>query len=141
LDSALQEFRRVLKPGGRIAVIETDWSGAIMHSHDQSLTQRIFDAWDLGQANPQLPKHLRSLLTGLGFSALRVEAIPVLNASYSENTFSAGMMKNFASFARKHERISATEAEDWLAGIDKLIQQDAYFFCVNRFLFTAVKQG
>ena len=139
LDSALREYHRVLKPGGRIAILETDWSGAIMNSHDQALTQRIFDAWDLGQANPQLPKRLRPLLTGHGFGALRVEAIPILNPSYVENTFSANMMRNYASNARKHEKISAAEAEDWLAGIDELIQQDAYFFCVNRFLFTAVK--
>jgi arsenite methyltransferase len=139
LDSALQEFQRVLKPGGRLAVLETEWSGAIMHSHDQSLTQRIFDAWDLGQANPHLPLRLRPLLSALGLSALRVEAIPVLNASYCENSFSASMLRNYASNAQKHGRISAAEAEDWLSGIDSLIQQDAYFFCVNRFLFTAVK--
>jgi arsenite methyltransferase len=140
LDSALREFHRVLKPGGRIAILETDWSGAIMNSQDQALTQRIFDAWDLGQANPQLPKRLRPLLTGFGFGALRVEAIPVLNASYGENTFSANMKQNYAANARKHEKITEAEAEAWLAGIDGLIQQDEYFFCVNRFLFTAVKQ-
>jgi ubiquinone/menaquinone biosynthesis C-methylase UbiE len=139
LDSALQEFRRVLKPGGRIAVLETEWSGAIMNSHDQSLTQRIFDAWDLGQTNPHLPMRLRPLLGALGFGALRVEAIPVLNASYCENSFSATMLSNYARNAQKHDRISATEAENWLSGIEDLIQQDAYFFCVNRFLFTAVK--
>jgi len=141
LDSALAEYHRVLKPGGRIAILETDWSGAIMNSHDQSLTQRIFDAWDLGQANPQLPKRLRPLLKGLGFTALRVEAIPVLNASYCENTFSASMKHSYTANARKHEKISAAEADEWLAGIERVIQQDAYFFCVNRFLFTAVKPG
>ena len=139
LYSALREFQRVLKPGGRIAILETEWSGAIMHSHDQSLTQRIFDAWDLGQANPHLPMRLRPMLTALGFGALRVEAIPILNASYCENSFSASMMRNYASGAQKHGRISAAEAEEWLSGIDELIQQDSYFFCVNRFLFTAVK--
>jgi arsenite methyltransferase len=141
LDSALREFERVLKPGGRIAILETDWSGAVMNSHDQSLTQRIFDAWDIGQANPNLPKRLRGLLAGLGFGALRVEAIPILNAGYNDNSFSANMKKNFAGNARKHEKISAEEAEAWLQGIDRLIQDDEYFFCVNRYLFTAVKQG
>lgn len=140
LDRALAEFYRVLKPGGRIAVLETDWTGAILNSHDQSVTQRIFDAWDLACANPNLPKRLRPLLAGLGFGALRVEAIPILNASYGENSFSAGMLDNYAGAARRRDLISEDEARDWRAGIDELIRDDAYFFCVNRFLFTAVKR-
>jgi len=140
LDRALQEFYRVLRPGGRIAVLETDWSGAILNSRDQSLTQRIFDAWDLACANPNLPKRLRPLLAGLGFGALRVEAIPVLNPSYCENSFSANMLDNYARSARRRDVITDDEARDWRAGIDELIRDDAYFFCVNRFLFTAVKR-
>ena len=139
LDSALAGFHRVLRPGGRIAVLETDWSGAILNSHDQALTQRIFDAWDLACKNPNLPKRLRPLLRDLGFGAIRVEAIPVLNPAFRENSFSANMFRNFAETARKREIISDREAEDWLAGIERLIADDAYFFCVNRFLFTAVK--
>ena len=139
LESALAEFYRVLRPGGRIAVLETDWSGAILNSHDQSVTQRIFDAWDLACANPNLPKRLRTLLGALGFGALRVEPIPILNAGYCENSFSANMIKNYAGNALKRGRITADESAAWLAGIDELIRDDAYFFCVNRFLFTAVK--
>jgi ubiquinone/menaquinone biosynthesis C-methylase UbiE len=140
LQAALTEFHRVLRPGGRIAVLETDWTGAILNSHDQALTRRIFDAWDLACRNPNLPKRLRPLLNGLGFGALRVEAIPVLNAGYCENSFSARMLENFAAAARKRQIISADESRAWLDGIDALIRDDAYFFCVNRFLFTAVKQ-
>ena len=139
LDRALAELYRVLKPGGRIAVLETDWTGAVLNSRDQALTQRIFDAWDLACANPNLPKRLRPLLAGLGFGALRVEAIPVLNASYCENSFSADMLDNYAKAACRRKIITEDEASDWRAGIDELIRDDAYFFCVNRFLFTAVK--
>lgn len=140
LDRALAELYRVLKPGGRIAVLETDWTGAVLNSRDQALTQRIFDAWDLACANPNLPKRLRPLLAGLGFGALRVEAIPVLNASYCENSFSADMLDNYAKAACRRKIITEDEASDWRAGIDELIRDDAYFFCVNRFLFTAVKR-
>lgn len=140
LDRALAEFYRVLKPGGRIAVLETDWTGAVLNSRDQALTQRIFDAWDLACANPNLPKRLRPLLSGLGFGALRVEAIPVLNAGYCENSFSAGMLDHYAGAARRRKIITEDEASAWRAGIDELIAEDAYFFCVNRFLFTAVKR-
>ena len=139
LDSALNEFYRVLKPGGRLAILETDWTGAILNSLDQRLTQRIFDAWDLGVSNPNLPKRLRPLLRALGFGNPRVEAIPVLNSSYSENSFSANMFESWARVAHRHGAITEQEAEQWLAGIDKVIQQDAYFFCVNRFLFTTIK--
>ncbi|MCP4388460.1 MAG: methyltransferase domain-containing protein, partial [Gammaproteobacteria bacterium] len=37
MDQALREFYRVLKPHGRVAIIETDWSGAIINSHDPEI--------------------------------------------------------------------------------------------------------
>ncbi len=139
MDKALTEFYRLLKPSGRIAIVETDWSGAVINSHDQLVTRKILDACGRAVVNPNLPRRLRPILRQIGFGAMRVEAIPVLNAGYSKNSFSANMLQNFAKTARKLSAISAAESEAWLEGIENLIQQDEYFFCVNRFLFYAVK--
>ena len=139
MDQALREIHRVLKPCGRIAIVETDWSGAIINSLDQEMTRKIFDNRGLGVVNPNLPRRLGPILQRIGFGALRVEAIPVLNASYSKHSFSANMLHNFAGAAVKQNVITAAESKAWREGIDSLIQQEEYFFCVNRFLFSAVK--
>ena len=139
MDQALKEFYRLLKPCGRIAIVETDWSGAIINSEDQEVTRKILDALGRAVVNPNLPRRLRPVLRQIGFSAPRVEAIPVLNASYSKSSFSANMLQNFAATARRLGAISEAESEAWLDGIERLVQKDEYFFCVNRFLFSAVK--
>lgn len=139
LQSALDEFYRVLKPGGRLAIIETDWNGAVINSSDADLTRRIFSAWDGAVVNPHLPPRLRGLLRASGFSLSGVKAVPVLNSSYSENSFSATMLRNFATTAARHKAVSEEESESWLAGQLALAERDEFFFCVNRFLFQAIR--
>jgi ubiquinone/menaquinone biosynthesis C-methylase UbiE len=139
MDKALQEIYRVLKPRGRVAIVETDWSGVVVNSLDQEMTRKIFDAWGLAVANPNLPRRLGPILKRTGFGTLRVEAIPVLDAGYSEHSFSASMLHNFAATAVRQNMITSAESSAWCDGIDSLIQGDEYFFCVNRFLFFATK--
>ncbi len=139
LEQALREYHRVLKVGGRLAIIETDWGGAILNSPDLALTQAIFNSWSDVVANPYLPRRLTPLLRTAGFGAIRVEAIPVVNASYSDNSFSAGMLQGFAKSAQKQNIVSAAQAKSWQSDIKALAERDEYFFCVNRFLFSATK--
>jgi len=139
LEQVLSEYHRVLKPRGRIAIIETDWGGAIMNGSDVKMTQAIFNAWSDEVSNPHLPRRLAPLLRAAGFGGIQVEAIPVVNASYTENSFSAGMLKGFANTAVNQQVVTRAQADAWLAELQALAARDEYFFCVNRFLITAIK--
>ena len=139
IDAALGEIFRVVKPGGRIAIVETDWRGAILNHPDKELTRKLFDALDSVRSYPHLVRDLRPRLKQFGFSSVRVEAIPLLNAGYSDNTFSKGMLDNMVVGAEREGTINASEAESWRAALEVRIENDEYFFCVNRFLFTAFK--
>ena len=139
VDTALSEMHRVLKPGGRIAVLETDWHGAVMNSQYPDITDRIISAWDQAVASPNLPRVLPSKLKHLGFTAVLPKAIPILNNSYSEGNFSVSSLDWLRKSAVKAGAITEAESTKWKQDLDRLGQAGEYFFCVNRFLFTAVK--
>lgn len=136
---ALGEIHRVLKPGGRVAVLETDWRGIVLGTSDNELSRRIVDAWDATTASPNLPPRLGKLLTLAGFNAVRCEAIPLLNTSLSPNSFSASTIDWLSKNAYKQGAITREEGLSWSADLARRGEENEYFFCLNRFLFIAVK--
>ena len=136
---SLKELFRVLKPGGRVAIIETDWRGAILNSPDYALTRKIFDAWDQSVASPNLPGRLPKMLSDLTFGVIDVQAIPIINCGYNKNSFSAGTLRMFSQYAVRAGVCSDQQADNWRQEIVQLAESDDYFFSVNRYLVTAVK--
>jgi ubiquinone/menaquinone biosynthesis C-methylase UbiE len=139
VSSALAEMHRVLKPGGRIAIIETDWRGTVLNSFDDSLTRKMLAAWDDAVSSPNLPVKLGPLLKAQGFSAVGVDAFPIVNTSATPGNFSNGMLDQFAQYAREQGAVSETESKTWLDDLKQKGSDGSFFFCVNRFIFTAVK--
>lgn len=139
VETAVNELYRVLKPRGRVAILETDWRGVVMNSENPELTRTIFDAWDKTVSSPNLPTRLMPMLKQSGFSSIRTQAIPLLNDSYNENSFSGSMIEYISRNAVKQGKLDQQQADRWLKNIIALQAEDAFFFCVNRFLFTAVK--
>ena len=137
--AAISELHRVLKPGGRVGIIETDWHGVVISSPDHQLTRVMIDAWDSTVSSPNLPPKLIPMLQAAGFSAIRAQAIPVLNASFNEAGYGASMIRYMARNAVKQNAVDESKADQWLQQIIDLAEQQGFFFCVNRFLFTAVK--
>lgn len=140
VEAALAEMCRVLKPGARIVIVETDWRGAVIGGPDPKLSRRVLDAWDESVASPNLPVKLGPLLRKQGFNAVSVEAIPVLSTSYTANNYAVGMLDSLASYARKLGAVDQASAEHWLENLRRLGTAGEFFFCVNRFLFLAVKR-
>ena len=137
VDQALLEIKRILKPTGRIIIVETDWRGVVLNSDYDSITRKIFSAWDATVPSPNLPVRLGSLLLDNGFSNVNVEPIPILNTEYTPNHFSHGMMNWITRNALKKGFITKEQFQKWLEDLDEKGASGNYFFCVNRFLFSA----
>jgi len=135
VENALARMVRTLRPGGRLAVLETDWRGVVMNSGYPELTDAVFRAWDDAVPSPNLPVRLHRLMRVAGLEDIRVTAIPLLNTEYDPGLFSVSTLDWMGSNAVRRGAVSREESRKWQDDLESLGREGDYLFCVNRFLF------
>ncbi len=139
LARALAELHRVLRPGGRALVLDTDWDSVVWHTTDRARMARVLAAWEEHFVDAHLASRLAPALRRAGFSIEQQTALPLLNAQYDEATYSAGMIKVIRAFVEGRNGITREEAGAWADELRARGADGTYFFSLNRYLFLAVK--
>ncbi len=135
---ALAELYRVLCPGARALILDTDWDSIVWNATDEALMRRVLSLWTRRFAHPHLPRTLSHLLRAAGFQVLGREVFVVFNPEYDPNTYSLANADIMADFVGPLG-LSPDEVHAWTQDLRDLGGSGRYFFSLNRYLFLAVK--
>lgn len=124
---AVGEIARVLKPGGRVALIEPDLEGLLIAGSDPHLSRAIWEPRIEAFRQPRVGRRLRGLLTENGFVDITLEAAVGLQTDLATVDRNFGL-ERAASDAAEAGVVSERDARRWL---DELRQADhkGLFLC------------
>lgn len=117
VDAAIAEMRRVVRPGGRISFLDTDWDSIAWHSPDRALMNRVPEAWEEHVPDPHLPRTLTRSLRGPGFAVAPPRVILLVNVEYSKETYRNRMIDLIAAFVAGRRGVTAGDADAWARGL------------------------
>jgi len=139
LDAALSEARRTLKTGGRLIILDTDFESVVWESRDRARMHRVLQAYNAHVAWPDLPRILPRKLKEYGFRLERCAVVPILTTNFNANTYVFGIADFIHRFVTGRGTMTPSEADAWKAEFEALDREGAFFFSINRYLFTVTR--
>lgn len=131
--STIEEFRRVLRHGGKVHAIEGDWPMMVAEPVPTDRWQALVSAASHACRTPDIGRKLTGYLSRLGFRDISLQVItrPDMEGRLLP------MIKDMAGYARDSGVMGGEEIDAILAALERALESGTYLALAPQFVVTA----
>lgn len=132
----LAELRRVLRPGGRLLVVNSDETSRTFHCRDETLGRTLDRAIARRVAHADIGGRLPEVLTEAGFSIEHVESNDRVERRFAANSPTRAWVQSIESYLVGSGGVMRAEYDRWLADLFDLDRRGE--FCYHATTWTVL---
>jgi ubiquinone/menaquinone biosynthesis C-methylase UbiE len=136
----LREARRLVRPGGTVAVFDGDYASLTFAYPDHALAKAIEEKLiQLILANPRIMRDLPRLLPGAGLEL--VEAEGTLYAEIGGSRFWVGATESYGVLLARSGLLPQAVVDDWRAFLARSVADNTFFGASNYYTYLTRRPG